>query len=60
MTLKLGDGNAFAIIAAARQELKKQGRAEEIKTFTEEAMSGDYNNVLLTVARYFDEIEFEG
>ena len=60
MALKLGDGNAFAILGAARAELKKLGRSDEIDNFTEEATSGDYNNVLATVVRYFDEIEFDG
>lgn len=47
------DGNAFAVLAAARKAMKKAGwDKKEIEDFLEEAMSGDYNNLLQTVMKY--------
>ena len=52
------DGNAFALIGVWRREAKRQGwTAEEIKTVTDEAMSGDYNKVLTTL---MDNTQSEG
>ena len=49
------DGNAFAIIGACRRAAKKAGWAQEqIDQFCEEAMSGDYENVLRTAMKYFE------
>ena len=47
------DGNAFFIIGRVTNALKK-GKVpkEEIDKFVEEAMSGDYNNVLMTCTKY--------
>ena len=49
------DGNAMFIISRVRQAM---GRAkvekETIEKFTEEAMSGDYDNVLLTCFKYVE------
>ena len=49
------DGNAFAILGrctlAARRAKVSQ---EEIKQFTEEATSGDYDNLLQTCIKWFD------
>jgi hypothetical protein len=47
------DGNAFFIIGRIRRALKRGGvdRAE-IEQFSEEAMSGDYDNVLLTAQKW--------
>lgn len=43
------NGNAFNIIGAVKQGLKEHKvDADEIKLFTEQAMSGDYTNVLFT------------
>lgn len=55
ITVKLvgNDGNAFSIIARVSQALRRDGVSqEEIDLFTEEAMSGDYNNVLSTAMRW--------
>ena len=43
------DGNAFAIMGRVRQAMQR-GKVpqEEIKKFTEECMSGDYNHLLVT------------
>lgn len=44
------DGNAFFIIGRVRSALKDAGvPGEEIDAFTEEATSGDYDNVLRVV-----------
>lgn len=49
------DGNAFSIISRVSQALRKANvETEHIQTFQEEAMSGDYNNVLRTVMKYID------
>ena len=57
MPIQLSDGNAFAIIAAGRQELKKQGRHDEIETFTAEMTAGDYDHLLQTMFRWFPDAE---
>ncbi len=47
-----GDGNAFAILGAARRvALKNKMDWEAIQ---KEAMSGDYNHLLCTMMKYFD------
>lgn len=47
------DGNAFAIMGAVRQAMRRNGvSAEEIAQYLEEAMSGDYDNLLQTTARW--------
>ena len=48
------DGNAFMIMARARQLLRRNGRADLIERFTRECTSGDYDTLLATCARYFD------
>lgn len=49
------DGNAFAIIGAVRQALRRAGNSTEIvEAFTEEATSGDYDHVLATAMAYAD------
>lgn len=43
------DGNAYSVIGKVRKALKRAGvEKEEIDKFTDEATSGDYNNVLKT------------
>jgi hypothetical protein len=47
------DGNAFAILGAVKQAMRKANvDAETQKAFMDEAMSGDYNNVLVTAMKY--------
>ena len=49
------DGNAFAIIGRVRQALRREGVAEkEVEAFAEEAMAGDYDNVLRTVMSWVE------
>jgi hypothetical protein len=59
MAIQIQDGNAFSIIAAGTKELKRQGRREEIGKFTEESMSGDYDNVIATLLRWFPDEDVE-
>lgn len=47
------DGNAFAVIGTVKVALRLAGvPASEIQRYTEEATSGDYNNVLATSMRW--------
>jgi len=47
------DGNAFFIIGRVTKALKRAGaNAEDVKAFTDDAMSGDYDNVLRAAMRY--------
>lgn len=47
------DGNAFFIIGRTAKALRRHGvPADEVAAFQNEAMAGDYDNVLATVARW--------
>jgi hypothetical protein len=47
------DGNAFFIIGRVTKALRRAGvKNDMIKTFTNEAMGGDYDNVLTTAMRW--------
>lgn len=47
------DGNAFFIIGKVQKALRRAGAgADEIKAFVDEAMSGNYNNVLRTAMKW--------
>ena len=59
MAISILDGNAFSIIAAGCGELKKQGRHDEISTFTAEMTAGDYNQLLQTFIKWFPNEEIE-
>jgi hypothetical protein len=49
------DGNAFFIIGRVAQALRRaKVPADEVKQFTDEATSGDYDNVLQTAMRWVD------
>lgn len=55
MTLAGEDGNAFAIIAKCRKQLKRAGASgPEIDAFVKQAMSGDYDQLLHTVQEWFE------
>jgi len=45
--------NAFSIMGRARQALRRNGRADLISAYTQEATSGDYSNLLAVTMRYF-------
>jgi hypothetical protein len=47
------DGNAFQIIGRIREAMKREGiDMKEREAFSNEAMSGDYDNVLRTAMRW--------
>ena len=49
------DGNAFYILGEARRAAKKAGWSkEEVEKMLQESMSGDYDNLLNTMSKYFD------
>jgi hypothetical protein len=48
------DGNAYSILGKCVKEAKKAGLSpEEISQFREEAMSGDYDDLLNTCMNWF-------
>lgn len=54
------DGNAFVIVARAKKAMRKVGLPEDyIDSFVKEATSGDYDNLLQTVFKYFEVDEDE-
>lgn len=45
------DGNAFSLMGAFRQQAKKENWSdEEIKSLLDEAMKGDYDHLVSTLA----------
>lgn len=49
------DGNAFVILGAVRQALRKnEWPKEAIDELIEEAMSGNYDHLLQTVCKHLD------
>ena len=49
------DGNAFFIIGRVQAAMKRKNvPPETIKAFRDEAMSGDYDNVLRTCMKYVE------
>lgn len=47
------DGNAFAIMGFTRRELRRAGNSKDvIAQYTEQAQSGDYDNVIRTSMLY--------
>lgn len=46
------DGNAFAIIGKVTQALRRNGHSNIVKEFQDKAMSGDYDNLLVTCMEY--------
>jgi hypothetical protein len=48
------DGNAFAILGKVSKALKKGGYSDLVSSYREEAMSGDYNNLIRVTMKYVD------
>lgn len=49
------DGNAMMIVGKVVRAMRNYGLSmDEINTFREEALSGDYDNVLQTAMRWVD------
>lgn len=47
------DANAFAIMGEVSKALRKAGiSSDEVKEYTSESMSGDYDNLLRTAMRW--------
>lgn len=46
------DGNAFSIMGAVSKALRRAGKGDEVNAFMEEAMSGDYDNLLRTCMKW--------
>ena len=57
MPISILDGNAFAIMGQARRELINLGREAEVETLMEEMTSGDYNNLLQVLFKWFPDAE---
>lgn len=52
------DGNAYAILGRFKLAAKRQGWTDDqIKTVLDKAMSGDYNNLVATIASHIEEQE---
>jgi hypothetical protein len=50
------DGNAFAIMGKFKESAKRQGWDNaSISAVLDQAMSGDYNNLLHTISQYADD-----
>ncbi len=45
------DGNAFAILGRVAAALRKAGHSDAVKEYMDEAMSGDYDNLLRVTAQ---------
>lgn len=52
------DGNAFSVLGTVTREMKRQGFADQVPAFMEEATSGDYDHLLQTVHKYVD-VDFQ-
>ena len=49
------DGNAFSILGRVSKAMRRAGiDSTEIKEFTDEAMSSDYNHLLQTVMKWVE------
>ena len=48
------DGNAFSIMGYTANALKETGHRNLVPQMREEAMSGDYNNLLCVCIKYID------
>lgn len=54
------DGNAYAILARVGKALRKAGvSSEECALFRQEAMSGDYDNLLRVVLSWVSMAEYD-
>jgi hypothetical protein len=48
------DGNAMSIVSAVSRAMRKTVPSAKIDEFVNEALSGDYDNVLQTAMRWVD------
>ncbi|HBG99559.1 MAG TPA: hypothetical protein DDY29_12840 [Rhodobacteraceae bacterium] len=55
VTLTGQDGNSFAVLGRCREAARVAGLSEdEIAAFMDEAMAGDYDQLLQTAMRWFE------
>ena len=55
-TLVGQNSNAFFLVGYFREQARKQGwTKEEIKKVTDDAMSGDYNHLLVTLSNHMED-----
>lgn len=51
------DGNAYSIMGYVRKAMKAEGKtAEEMKAYTDDATSGEYNHLLAVSMEMIDEL----
>lgn len=48
------DGNAFSVMGFTARALRREGLGDLVDKMREEAMSGDYNNLLAVCQGYID------
>lgn len=48
------DGNAFAVMGYTGKALRETGHRDLVEKMREEAMSGDYDNLLRVCMKYID------
>ena len=48
------DGNAFAIMGYTARALKNEGLRDQVDKMREEAMSSDYNHLIVVCMKYVD------
>lgn len=52
VSLTGNDGNAFAIMGRVSRALREAGHGDDVDAYTNESMSGDYDNLLRVAAAY--------
>ncbi len=56
LTLVGLDGNAFSLLGAFSKQARREGwQKEEVDSVVNEAMSGDYNNLLRVLSSHCDD-----
>ena len=54
------NGNALSVVAYVKNAMKQEGASkEQIERYVEEALSGDYNQVLMTSMEYLSDLNAE-
>ena len=48
------DGNAFSVMGYTSRALKRTGHRDLVEKMRNEAMSGDYNNLICVCLKYID------
>lgn len=54
------NGNALSVVAYVKNAMKQEGASkEQIERYVEEALSGDYNKVLMISMEYLSDLNAE-